>query len=154
MINNIKKWFDAVDGGREIGNNEISAQIGCLIEEISEFMESIARGAPVVQTLKRRADEFKQKDVSCVKTIEMIRESEKRSVDTLDALADIIVTCVGVASRMGFDIEGALNEVNESNFSKFENGEPVFDENGKVAKGRGYFKPSLKRFIERKMENK
>lgn len=149
MIDKIKTWFDAVDDGREIGNDEISVQVGCLIEEISEFMESIARGAPVVATLKRRADEFKQKDVSCVKTMEMIRESEKRSVDTLDALADVIVTCVGVASRMGFDIEGALNEVNESNFSKFENGKPVFDKNGKVTKGKDYFKPSLKDFIKK-----
>lgn len=149
MISEIKKWFDAVDDGREIGNDEISVQVGCLIEEVSELMDSIARGAPVVETLRRRGNEFKQKDASCVKTIEMIQESEKRSVDVIDALADIIVTCVGVASRMGFDIEGALNEVNKSNFSKFENGKPVFDENGKVTKGVNYFKPSLKKFIKK-----
>ena len=46
----------------------------------------------------------------------------------------------------GMDIVGALDEVNRSNFSKFVNGKPVFDENGKIKKGANYKEPDLKRF--------
>ena len=49
---------------------------------------------------------------------------------------------------MGFDIIGALNEVNNSNWSKFENGKAIFDGNGKIKKGTNYFKPNLIKFIK------
>lgn len=37
----------------------------------------------------------------------------------LDALCDQIVTALGVGYMMGFDMEGALAEVNRSNYTKF-----------------------------------
>ena len=49
---------------------------------------------------------------------------------------------------MGFDMVGALDEINKSNWSKFENGKPVFDENGKIKKGAEYFKPKLSKFTK------
>lgn len=49
---------------------------------------------------------------------------------------------------MGFDMSGALKEVNLSNWSKFdENGNPIFNENGKIVKGENYFKPDLAKFV-------
>ncbi|MEG9499874.1 hypothetical protein [Mannheimia indoligenes] len=62
-------------------------------------------------------------------------------------LCDQIVTAIGVAYMFGMDIQGALKEVADSNDSKFENGEPVFNEQGKIAKGKHYFSPNLKQFI-------
>ena len=50
---------------------------------------------------------------------------------------------------MGYDIEGAIEEVCRSNESKFENDRPVFDADGKIAKGRNYVAPDLKRFTRR-----
>src|SRR5690554_3730607 len=73
--------------------------------------------------------------------------SALRAVDHLDALTDQIVTAVGCAHMAGMDIVGALDEVNRSNFSKFEDGKPVFDEHGKIKKGRGYQSPALGRFV-------
>ena len=49
---------------------------------------------------------------------------------------------------MGFDMAGALAEVNKSNWSKFKDGAPVFDGNGKIAKADGYFKPDLAKFLK------
>lgn len=49
---------------------------------------------------------------------------------------------------MGFDMVGALDEVNKSNWSKFKDGVPAFDENGKIAKADGYFKPDLAKFLK------
>ena len=43
---------------------------------------------------------------------------------------------------------GALAEVNKSNWSKFKDGAPVFDGNGKIAKADGYFKPDLAKFLK------
>ena len=47
----------------------------------------------------------------------------------------------------GFDMQKALAEVVRSNFSKFENGKPVFDDNGKIKKGANYTPPQLQEFI-------
>ena len=64
--------------------------------------------------------------------------------DFLDSLADQVVTAAGVAHCAGMDIEGALDRVNASNWSKFdENGEPIFDDNGKIKKGPQYAAPNL-----------
>ena len=41
----------------------------------------------------------------------------------------------------------ALHEVNRSNWSKFVDGNPVFDENMKIVKGPNYFKPDLSKFF-------
>lgn len=70
-------------------------------------------------------------------------------VELLDSLCDQVVTAIGVAHMMGMDILGALAEVNASNWSKFdENGKPIFDANGKIAKNQAtYFKPNLTKFI-------
>lgn len=67
-------------------------------------------------------------------------------VPTLDALCDLIVTCVGLAYMMGYDLHAALEVVNASNWSKFEDGQPVFDEQGKIKKGKNYRAPSLEAF--------
>ena len=65
------------------------------------------------------------------------------------ALCDQVFTAIGVAYMMGYDIAGALEEVCCSNESKFEDGGPVFDADGKIAKGRNYTTPDLKRFTRR-----
>ena len=42
----------------------------------------------------------------------------------------------------------AFEEVHRSNMSKFENGKPIFREDGKIIKGKNYFRPNLKQFIK------
>lgn len=45
---------------------------------------------------------------------------------------------------MGMDWEGALKEVNRSNYSKFDNeGKPIFLANGKIAKSSNYTPPNF-----------
>lgn len=65
----------------------------------------------------------------------------------LDALADQIVTATGVGTFLGMNVPGALAEVNRSNYSKFEDGEPIFNENKKVMKGKDYTPPDLTPYI-------
>ena len=64
--------------------------------------------------------------------------------ELLDALADQIVTAVGVGVCAGMNMPKAVAEVNSSNWSKFNyRGYPEFDENGKIKKGEQYRKPNL-----------
>lgn len=73
---------------------------------------------------------------------------EDNNIETLDALCDVIVTCVGLAYLKGFDIRGAMEEVNRSNFSKFDDeGKPIFRDDGKILKHSNYTKPELEDFI-------
>ena len=65
----------------------------------------------------------------------------------LDSLADQIVTAIGVGHMFGMDVLGALAEVDRSNWSKFVDGKPQFDANGKIAKPATYSPPDLARFI-------
>ena len=41
----------------------------------------------------------------------------------------------------------AFEEVHRSNMSKLENGKAIFREDGKILKGKNYFRPNLKQFI-------
>ena len=68
-------------------------------------------------------------------------------IELLDSLCDQIVTAIGVAHMLGMDIENALAEVNRSNHSKFEDGKPVFNAQGKISKGVNYTPPKLGKFI-------
>lgn len=74
-----------------------------------------------------------------------VKESDR--AELLDALADQIVTATGIGTFLGMNVPGALSEVNRSNYSKFVNGEPVFNENQKVMKGPDYTPPELSPFI-------
>lgn len=119
-------------------------QTGCHFEEVCEHLEAMGceGGELGVMAYELKTYTKEQPDSVINKKL-----NEFNNLDLLDALADQIVTAVGVAHMMGFDIIGALKEVNASNWSKFENGKAVTDENGKIIKGSGYFKPELDRFV-------
>lgn len=69
----------------------------------------------------------------------------------LDAIIDQIVTGTGVGQHCGFPVVDALAEVNASNFSKFDEGLPIVDANGKIMKGPNYFKASLDQFVPKRI---
>lgn len=65
--------------------------------------------------------------------------------DMSDWLGDIVVYCTSEARRWGIPLEKVLGIIMDSNFSKLgANGEPIYDERGKVMKGPGYWKPEPK----------
>jgi predicted HAD superfamily Cof-like phosphohydrolase len=144
-IENTLKWFEQAIPNPTMKDKRV--QIGCHIEEFGEMLESIGyTETPELEMIIKEADWFKGNNRSFTDTQEdMIFHCDKDAL--LDSLIDQIVTAVGVCHMMGFDVEGALDEVNRSNFSKFENGKPVFDSNGKIAKGVNYTKPDLTQFV-------
>lgn len=146
-IGNIIEWFNRATPNPSI--EDVSVQCGCHYEEVAEFQEALARGTQLEAHIKRYADKFKQKEPEAIKSLEFVVESKERSVSLLDAMIDQVYTVIGLGVRMGFDMQGAINEVAASNWSKFDDeGNPIFDENGKIAKGPNYFKPDLVKFTK------
>ena len=92
--------------------------------------------------------EYKETSSYLVNHLLQIGTDEKKEL--LDSLIDQMVTAMGVGHMMGFDMMSALAEVNRSNFSKLEDGRPVFDVNGKITKGKNYTPPELGGFINKK----
>jgi len=59
-----------------------------------------------------------------------------------DWLGDIVVYCASEARRWGLPLGRILDVIMESNFSKLgADGQPIYDERGKVMKGPSYWKP-------------
>lgn len=129
----IHNWFAAAVPAPTRDSQRVQA--ACVLEEMAELMDSIGLPCQVVEDIAAR-----------LKTGEVdIRANHP--VEILDALCDVIVTCVGLGYMLGYKVEQALVEVNRSNFTKFEDGKPVFDELGKVMKGKNYEAPDLRRFV-------
>ena len=142
MIHSIKEWFKAAKPNPSTA--DVCVQIGCHYEEVSEMGAALCDD-DVACELADTALLYKMNPNWCIGAIEEL--SADARVELLDALCDQIVTAVGVAYMMGMDIEGALAEVNRSNWSKFEGGVPVFNEQGKIAKGVEYTPPELSDYI-------
>ena len=141
MIHSIKEWFKAAKPNPSTA--DVCLQIGCHYEEVSE-MSSVLYD-DVEHALAATALAYKMNRGRYLAYVEELSADER--VELLDALCDQVVTAVGVAYMLGMDIEGALAEVNRSNWSKFEGGVPVFNEHGKIAKGLEYTPPELSDYI-------
>lgn len=62
-----------------------------------------------------------------------------------DFLGDVMIYCATFMIECGIPIDETLAVIMESNFSKLgPNGEPIYDERGKVMKGPNYWKPEEK----------
>ena len=72
----------------------------------------------------------------------------KDLLEVADALTDILYVTYGAGHAFGIDLYKCFDEVQNSNMSKLdENGEPIYNDSGKVMKGPNYFKPNLSKFI-------
>ncbi|MDC3158320.1 nucleoside triphosphate pyrophosphohydrolase family protein [Candidatus Pelagibacter sp.] len=74
--------------------------------------------------------------------------NNKDLLEIADALTDILYVTYGAGHAFGIDLDKCFEEVQNSNMSKLgENGEPIYNESGKVMKGPNYFKPDLSKFV-------
>lgn len=146
-VSEIKTWFQKAVPAPSDKNRAV--QLGCHFEEFGEMLRAMCLDGTDYSELTALASELKDsgKDAASLQLLsdEVFPMFDK--AELLDALCDQIVTAVGVAHMFGMNIEGALAEVNRSNWSKFVNEAPVFDENGKIAKGPDYTPPDLTKFL-------
>lgn len=125
-------------------NKDICTQLGCHFEEVAELSSALPiLGSRIAYENVRVSHLLKH--ASATYADKLFGKADEVAV--VDALCDQIVTAVGVLHLMGVDVQGALAEVNRANWSKFEDGKPVFDENGKIKKGVNYSPPDLSDFM-------
>ena len=90
-----------------------------------------------ISLIKEELDELKQ------------AISEKNLIEVADALTDILYVTYGAGHAFGINLDKCFEEVQKSNMSKLgKDGEPIYNEFGKVMKGPDYFKPDLSKFIK------
>ncbi|MEH6705837.1 MAG: nucleoside triphosphate pyrophosphohydrolase family protein [Galbibacter orientalis] len=73
-------------------------------------------------------------------------------VEVADALGDMLYILCGTILEHGMQhiIEDVFNEIQLSNMSKLgADGKPIYREDGKVLKGPNYFKPDIKKIINK-----
>ena len=142
-IDLIKLWHERA---RPAPNDrDFDVQLGCHFEEFAEMLEC-------VDTFDEKTSELIFELQAIVGTIALrLKKGESRAFIVensrkflLDSIADQIVTGVGVGHCAGMKVTEALRRVNTSNWSKYDNdGQPIFDANGKIAKGPNYHEPDL-----------
>ena len=74
--------------------------------------------------------------------------NSKDLLEVADALTDILYVTYGAGHAFGINLDKCFEEVQNSNMSKLgEDGNPIYNESGKVMKGPNYFKPDLSKFV-------
>lgn len=141
----IKSWFEeAVPAPTD---KNLQVQLGCHFEEVAEMLETLEGGdghskgilSSALEGIERLANTLKSGNAS-------VTVHDK--VEFLDSACDQIVTATATTHMLGMDFIGAISEVNNSNWSKFVDGKPVFDENGKIRKGPNYKAPDLAKYVQ------
>lgn len=124
------------------------------------YLSKEVYGATSIERIKLRNKLFDEE-------LEEFLEAET-DVEKLDAICDMYYIAIGTTLELGICgnqffvidyykqrtwfndelIMEAFEEVHRSNMSKLENGKAIFREDGKILKGKNYFRPNLKQFIE------
>lgn len=133
MNSNTEEWFELAKPNPT--RNDAAVQVGCHMEEFAEMLEVLgdAKHAALIHELANSYKTFGEA---------MLPQYIDR-VSLADALADQHVTATGAMYMLGIDPVKAVQIAMTANWSKFENGVPVFDENGKIKKGRDYKAPDF-----------
>lgn len=131
--------------GKEVHNPaHLSLQVGCMLEEVAEFLDELVLPDGSVADL-----------VDAQKAVENLAHQLKKGravvfdnfVSALDALCDIDVTINGVAFLAGWNKLQADAAVLNANDDKFVDGQPVILPNGKIGKRAGWSAPDLSEFV-------
>lgn len=142
-IRSIQRWFEKTRPEKTA--RDFLAQVACHYEEVAECTEALGHPAGAI---RKFSENFRIADAAYADTDYRCKPLPKGwRKDLLDSLCDQIVTAIGVAHCANLNIVDALSEVNYSNWSKFENCEPIRDERGKIIKGRNYKTPVLDQYV-------
>ena len=117
--------------------------------KVGTFMKTF--GQEVKTNPSFSSDKINKLRVDLIKEeLDELQEAMKNNdlLEVADALTDILYVTYGAGHAFGIDLDKCFDEVQNSNMSKLgENGEPIYNESGKVMKGPNYFKPDLSKFI-------
>ena len=117
--------------------------------KVGTFMKTF--GQEVKTKPSFSSDKINKLRISLIKEeLDELQEAMKNNdlLEVADALTDILYVTYGAGHAFGIDLDKCFDEVQNSNMSKLgKNGEPIYNESGKVMKGPNYFKPDLSKFV-------
>ncbi len=117
--------------------------------KVGTFMKTFGQEVKIVPSFS--TDKINKLRIDLIK--EELQEltdamNNKDLLEVADALTDILYVTYGAGHAFGINLDKCFDEVQNSNMSKLgENGEPIYNEFGKVMKGPNYFKPDLSKFV-------
>ena len=139
-------WLAAC--GKDQTSDNMSVQVGCMIEEFCEFLKTLRTDsegyAKLIERTRIDLDWFGGK---LKRREQEVYIPVYRRHEALDALCDIEVTGNGVAYLAAFDKDAADHAVLDSNDAKLVDGVPVILEGGKIGKPEGWKAPDLREFV-------
>ena len=117
--------------------------------KVGTFMKTF--GQEVKTNPSFSSDKINKLRIDLIKEeLEELQQAMKNNdlLEVADALTDILYVTYGAGHAFGINLDKCFDEVQNSNMSKLgENGEPIYNESGKVMKGPNYFKPDLSKFV-------
>ena len=117
--------------------------------KVGTFMKTF--GQEVKSKPSFSSDKINKLRIDLIKEeLDELQEAMKNNdlLEVADALTDILYVTYGAGHAFGIDLDKCFDEVQNSNMSKLgENGEPIYNESGKVMKGPNFFKPDLSKFV-------
>ncbi|MDC1177725.1 nucleoside triphosphate pyrophosphohydrolase family protein [Candidatus Pelagibacter sp.] len=117
--------------------------------KVGTFMKTFGQEVKTKPSLS--TDKINKLRIDLIKEeLDELQEAMKNNdlLEVADALTDILYVTYGAGHAFGIDLDKCFDEVQNSNMSKLgENGEPIYNESGKVMKGPKYFKPDLSKFV-------
>lgn len=141
----IANWF--TEAKPTVTNKAINTQIGVHFEEVAEMLEAMEAPDDLdIEILIKEASIALETLGTALKQSNTVLKIDR--VNFVDALADQVVTAIGSGTYLGMNVPGAIEEVDLSNWSKFDdNGKAILDANGKIMKSQNYFKAKLEQFV-------
>jgi NTP pyrophosphatase (non-canonical NTP hydrolase) len=141
-VDAIKLWHSRARP--EPTDEQFQAQLACHIEEMGEMIEELDSDDDLLAYLLMKV----RYDLSNITKAIRQRGATayiKDRENFLREMTDQIVTSVGVCHTAKMDIVEAVSRINTANWSKYDHeGNPIFDESGKIVKGPNYVKATLK----------
>ena len=122
------------------------------LAQVNEFHEVFQIGkAPKEISLVPKKEYILRYDLAKEELDEYLEACQNNDLKEIaDALGDQLYILCGTILKHGlqYKIYDVFEEIHRSNMSKLdENGEPIFRADGKVLKGKGYFKPDIKKVL-------
>lgn len=123
-----------------------SLALGIFLEEVGELLEEFTQVTFAESndpTLPSAASDLKKlaSNLKANQTLVVLTKDCRKN--TVKELADVIVTAVGLGQVLKLEVPAACERVNLSNYSKFVDGKPIYDANGKATKGPNYKEANL-----------
>jgi len=119
-------------------------------EKVGLFMKTFGQEIKIKASLS--TEKINELRISLInEELEEFKEAIKNNdlKEVADALTDILYVAYGAGHAFGINLDKCFDEVQQSNMSKLsEDGEPIYNESGKVMKGPKYFKPDLNKFLK------